>query len=253
MNCIHMESLIYPMTEMLLFLGTFSTETLEDACQYFDVDQNKIVTTRCGWTSSSFEHLLGARNEKLTHSFLPNKMYKVVLSGLSRNEYTSYFDHVFHLLQIDGEWLMFDSYIACRPASCLPVNIDELVSQLDSLSTAFNSKLWATVTGCSIMSKHFAHHVRVNITESDYDLNYIDERFWLTIDQARTKLHAGAILESPSSLQSKTAKDRDNYLDSLPLLHGSKTVKEAGDYLDSLMKLIPNRSWLKKSKLLLNI
>jgi hypothetical protein len=230
MNCGHLESLIYPTSRSLLFLGEFNAECLYHTSKTTQFDRDWIMMTRCGFTGNALGYLLDARNSVPTRNISGDKLYEIVLEAMDRHGKSLLFDHVFHLIPSQGKWIMFDSYINCRAIQCSEINLDLLVSRLNLLQIIFSIEIWKDLTGCPVDSKLSggAGRVKVTISESDYSKNYEDERFWRLVDAAKNKLQTG--------VDDKT----------LSLLSPSLDLEKAERYLDSLMELIPNRSYLKK-------
>lgn len=227
MNCEYIESLVYPTTRLRLFSDDYDVNELELACKWSKRNKDWIIMSRCGTTNLSYNYLLGARNNVVTNQILKDKLSTIIMQGVDNyGEHTAP-DHVLSIINHEGKWILFDSYIDCRSISCFSVDLVDLIDQLNLLIMRFDAAIWKMLTGCSLDDSD-AVYVSVTVISSDYDLINIDTRFWKLIDRAHTKLGSNV--------------DDDHLL----ILSPSLNEEKADRFLDSLLYLIPNRSYTRK-------
>lgn len=146
--CDTLRPLIISAVKLLLYTGVLDIDDYLNACMITGLPGDKVNETRCGDTTGAIEYLLNFTNTKDTTLFLPNKAYKIEISGTDEFGKLAPISHAFILITNTINSQLIDSYIACRGFTCRFVDMNDVRLMLERLKSKFDSYVWFQLTGC---------------------------------------------------------------------------------------------------------
>lgn len=193
--CSALQPIITPTIRLLFYTGYEKRGNLDQVCELLSLTFDQVIDTRCFNTSIALDYLLSATNkilfsDKVEIAEISTKMVEINIFGVDEEDLPTGLSHIIHLINLNQEWLMMDSYVGCRVFRCQIIDIQELFSLLTQLQEEFNSTTWYLLTGCEERDTH--QRVVIDYIVSDYSLD-IRARFNYLLETVERGTHLGNV------------------------------------------------------------
>lgn len=179
---------------------------LDDLAIDSGYSRDKIIRYKCGYTAGAINDLLGFRqvSKTILQSEIPLNEQRAYLFELSCRNATgngTILGHCFILINIDGTWIMIDSYLSisgkCRELTVKAVDINKIISTILSLNDNYDVALWNELCDSSeiiernIRTSQELKTVRTVVTTYDYSLLNVINNYRDFADLAKAMLESG--------------------------------------------------------------
>lgn len=170
--CFQVQNTLPQMNRWLVRNGLYDRSAVQYSSGVLNISEGEAVSTMCGITASSLIYLFNMREVRRVpitqSSFNPSYAYMYDMRGVDSQGNYTVDGHMMTLFHDGRGWMVIDSYIVCRTASCRYVNLSTLQQQVLNLSRGFNLQILTDLTGC-VDPSDGTTRFETTITEYSYD------------------------------------------------------------------------------------